>query len=297
MAHFLKPDDAPPTGYTIDSKICPGSLGKVMIPLNGWLEVALWGGTGLKVTSKVDSIVPTARITERQVRDLRVLKLWGTSAGNSVLLTGGSVTLPLSVGAVSGLGQMAQEVAGNIACREAVLSALRDPAINKINLTIDGFSITPHSYIQVRDKIADGKIQVKYNPRLMNASTGQPYAFYHAPTNVLNCGFSVATAPPRMGLIVHEATHAACDIANHAAMSTVTSEAIAYIAQAIFMLEKMPDAPYQADPIMIAAQVLAGLLKDGKQLKPIDLQSLRSAIQDSPEYSGKAATPGYDGVS
>jgi len=295
MAHFLKPDGAPPTGYTIDNKICPGSLGKVMIPLNGSLEVALWGGAGLRVKSSDDSIVPSNRITERPVRDLRVLKLYGVCTGTAVLETGGSVTLPLAVGAVRGVGQSATALASDMQCRDSVVATLKDAAIGQINLTIDGFTITPASYAQVRDKITGGGIKVRFDPSLVNGATGNPSALYHAPSNTLSCGFTVAQAAPRRGLIVHEATHAACDIANYAGMSLVTSEAIAYIAQAIFMREKAPNTPYQADPIMLAAQVLADCLKAGRQLKPIDLQNLRQAIQSSPEYSGKPA-PGYDGV-
>lgn len=296
MAHFLKPDEAPPDPYTIDNRLAPGSLASVIVPLGSSLEVALWGGSGLRVTSKNNSAVPTDRISERQVGDLRILKLYGLNAGSTLLETGGSVTLPVMVGAVAGaLRDAAQEVA-NITLRQAVLATLADPAVSRINLTIDGFTINARSYAQVRDKISAGKVSVKHNPRLINNATGNQYAFYHSPTNVLSCGFATASAAFRQGLILHEATHIACDVANFSAMSTVTSEVLAYIAQAMFMLEKIPNAPIQADPIICSAQVLAGMIRDGKQLKPVDFRSLREAIQNSPEYSGKAATPGYNGV-
>lgn len=296
MAHFLKPDAAPPAPYSIDNKLAPGSLGKITIPPGGTLEVALWGGAGLKVTSKNNTVVPSDRITERPYGDLRILSLYGGSIGSSLLETGGSVTLPVVVGAVAGAMADAAQAALNISCKQTILTALADPAINKIKLSIDGFDINPQSYARVREKIMAGKIEVKYNPRLISSATGNPYAFYHAPTNVLNCGFSSAAAAPRRGLVIHEATHAACDIANDFSMTTVTSEALAYLAQAIFMLEKQPDAPLQEDPIICASQVLAGMIIAGNTLKSDDLKSLRDAIRDSPEYKGKAPTPGYDGV-
>ena len=170
------------------------------------------------------------------------------NSGSAILQTGGSVTLPVTVGAVAGLAQPLMQQAKDVACKGAALAALADPAINKIQLSIDGFTISPASYAQVRQKINSGSIQVKFNSRLSNGPNGYPYAFYHAPTNVLNLGFSTATTAPRKGLIVHEATHAACDIVPYSSMTTVTSEVLAYIAQAIFMLEKDPFPEVQADP-------------------------------------------------
>lgn len=296
MAHFLKPVEAPPECYTVDNKLAPGSLARVTIPTGGSLEVALWGGASLHVSSNNNPVVPSDRITERQVDDLRVLKLYGVSSGSAILQTGGSVTLPITVGAVAGLAQPLLQQAKDVAAKGAALAALADPAINKIQLSIDGFTISSSSYAQVRQKINSGSIQVKFNSRLSNGPNGYPYAFYHAPTNVLNLGFSTATTAPRKGLIVHEATHAACDIVPYSSMTTVTSEVLAYIAQAIFMLEKDPFPEVQADPIICCAQVLAGMIKSGSQLKVSDLKSLRDAISSSPEYSGKAARPGYDGV-
>ncbi|MCG3195435.1 MAG: hypothetical protein DIJKHBIC_04718 [Thermoanaerobaculia bacterium] len=296
MAHFLKPDGAPPAAYTTDNSKAPGFVVKVMVPLNGTLEVALWGGAGLKVTSKNNTVVPTDRITERQSGDLRVLSLFGASAGSTMLETGGSVTLQVGVGiGVAPIGD-AQVVLMDGICRATVLAVLADPAVNKIDLKIDRYAINFLHYGMVRKEISSGKIAVRFNPNLTSQTTGFPYAYYHAPTNALNCGFATAPNAAYQGLIVHEATHVACDVSGYSAMSTVTSEVLGYLAQAIFMLEKSPGALLQMDPITSSAQILAEKIQGGAELKSTDLIGLKNAILSSSQYRDKAQKPGYDGV-
>src|SRR5262245_58526513 len=89
MAQRLKPPGSRSEGEGADNKLAPGSLWRVRLPLGDRRTVALWGGSGLKVTSNNPSVVPNKPNGEVQELapsgDLRVFELFGTSVGGSFI--------------------------------------------------------------------------------------------------------------------------------------------------------------------------------------------------------------------
>ena len=209
--------------------------------------------------------------------------------------------MPGTVGqATTGISKRLPGILGVIndgAARQAVLDALADPALGRINFRVNGFSISPQHYAKVREKVESGAIAVAFDGKLVNPRTGLPFCMYRVDSNTMTLGFNAAKGPNERALVVHEAVHAACDVANYATMITVESEIMAYVAQAIFLTVKLGSLGLQQDRIISDSQLLAEIILGGRALAPNDLISITQAIATHPDYLGKAfLRVGYDGV-
>ena len=88
MAHFLRPPGQGGQGYDVDSKLAPGSVWRMQVPVSGTRAIALWGGAGLWVRSNNPGVVPNNGFGERQSGDLRILTMTGRTLGTSMLEVG-----------------------------------------------------------------------------------------------------------------------------------------------------------------------------------------------------------------
>ena len=87
MAHFLVPPNGSGVGYDVDSKLAPGSVWRMQVPLGSAHDITLGGGAGLFVRSNNPGVVPNA-FSESQNGDLRVFTLGGAALGTSMLEAG-----------------------------------------------------------------------------------------------------------------------------------------------------------------------------------------------------------------
>jgi len=88
MAHFFKPTDAAASEYTVDEKICPGSVSQMKVPVFGMRQIVLYDGTpgnALSVTSKNTSVIPNDGFREFQIGANRYLTFYGASTGKSTI--------------------------------------------------------------------------------------------------------------------------------------------------------------------------------------------------------------------
>jgi hypothetical protein len=98
MANFLMPPGAQVGAYDVDNSLAPGSVWRARIPRLRSLEIALYGGAGLWVRSNNPGVVPQWQANqERMSGDLRILPLFGRSAGVSMIETGAGGTVWVSL--------------------------------------------------------------------------------------------------------------------------------------------------------------------------------------------------------
>jgi hypothetical protein len=177
--------------------------------------------------------------------------------------------------------------------KQTVLSVLRDPAIERINFVIGGYEIRPRLYERVRgavDGLFGPHIEVVANPHQADA------AWYDSDANRLSLRSVLAETDTRKALIVHEATHAGCDLLNYHQMRTDTSEAAAYIAQCIFLRQKTSAADLAAgnrltssnrgtDRILEQAWAVAGQILAHGFSHRRDTEELQDRIRHSTRYN------------
>lgn len=292
MAHFLKPYYEPSGDYDVDSKLAPYSVSSMRIPIGGSRDILLWGGGGLSLSSDDFKIVPDEALRRRRAtseKDTEIVTLVGRCMGTCKLEARLKRDLWLSLSIeVIGAEKIGTAVL-NLNAKEATLAALQDPSVEKIKFTVDGFSISPENYEEVNDAIVSGSITVRYDGSLKNPQTGLPYCQYNPLSDILTVGFGSSASANTRAIIIHEATHAACDIDIFTSMTNTTSEILAYIAQTIVMTTYFPEAlPIQSDPIIAASQPLATIVLSGGSLGNDKLTYIRKAIQNHPMYSSTA---------
>ena len=174
--------------------------------------------------------------------------------------------------------------------KELVISALDAAPVRRIAFNFGPMSIDPAGYSGVKEAVRDESIDVRHNRRL-----GQNGARYrHKPENVFFLGFrSLGGNADRQALIVHEATHAVCDLAAEE-MKLKESEAGAYIAQCMFFYLLNEDAlrdgsqtPTFRSAILRRAWPIARAAVDRPQIAVNDLEPLYQAIANHRSYRGR----------
>ena len=91
MAHFEKPPGADPTAYDVDHKSpIPGKVWLMRIPEGLGGEVALWGGSSLKVVSNNPKVIPPTKITRRRgpKPHTEIISMFGWHDGTSLVFAG-----------------------------------------------------------------------------------------------------------------------------------------------------------------------------------------------------------------
>lgn len=117
--------------------------------------------------------------------------------------------------------------------RSTILRVLNDDRIKKVNFYISLYKITNDFYDDVRRAIKEDRIAVVYEDGL-----GHDMAEYDPANNSIHVGFTHTSRSMLQALIVHECTHAACDLKRFVFMDRIVAEMTAYIAQAMFFAAK-----------------------------------------------------------
>lgn len=171
-------------------------------------------------------------------------------------------------------------------------------AIQNLNFTVEGRAVAPAIYAPVRSKIQSGDITAR------KVGQGEDVAgAYHYGDNRFDMRFSAVDGDPFKGaLVVHEATHAAFDIINQP-MPVKVSEALAYLAQAVYFwhanraqLEGGGTVSFGA-PLSTAWEV-SEPARDGEHIFTAEeLAPLYAAIDADPLYHGRGGDDeAIDGV-
>ena len=148
----------------------------------------------------------------------------------------------------------------------------------------------------VKTLMEAGAVKVEHNLKLKGS------AEYDMNTNTLNVWFTEATDIPKKALIVHEATHAAYDLAK-IKMSVAESESIAYIAQCCYARANAADPndrlkakTPEIDKVFEVAWGIAAKIQNGSNPDFKDCSNMRDAVSEHPFYSAKYAnSAGFNG--
>jgi len=177
-----------------------------------------------------------------------------------------------------------------------VVKVLTKAETGKIKFSLGVISIDSNSYKQVKTNIDNGKIKVVYDSKL-----GKNAAKYRYTHNTLFLGFQLADTGDREALIIHECTHAVCDIAKKALLVS-QSEAAAYVAQCLYFyylneaaLAKGTVQPTFKSGILQAAWDVATKARQNSSLSDKDTEKLIAEIAKDPAYKSKQSYA-YDGV-
>ena len=167
------------------------------------------------------------------------------------------------------------------------------------SFSVNGITFNPVDLQKLGFNILMGyNPKVKYNSNL--SSLGQYDSYY----NTMWFRFNSATNVMEKSNVVHEATHAACDM-NRQKMTVAYSEVMAYIVQAQFVRANNPNpnerylqgATWQSDRVYEIAWMLAGKLLNGVTLTALEVTNLKNAICANPTYAAEAANiAGYAGI-
>lgn len=183
--------------------------------------------------------------------------------------------------------------------RNMVAKVLARPEVAKIEFSLGKISISSASFKKVGVCIRSGKIKVTHTPKL-----GRGTAKYRYTKNTLFLGFSsVSGNADSEALIVHECTHAACDIDGKKLLVS-QSEAAAYVAQCLYYfyrneveLSKPGVSPTFKSDLLREAWAAATKARASKALGDADIKPLIDEIEVHKLYKTRhSLMEAYDGV-
>lgn len=157
--------------------------------------------------------------------------------------------------------------------------------INRINFAFGKFKVYPSAYQKdVASVIASGEIKI----RTSGASSSAAGASYDMKYDSLELSPTFSMASIRdQAFLVHECTHAHLDIQNTGAHSGHEDEAVAYLAEAIF-LEAAGQPPLGSETIRIVSHRIAKAVLSGLYLIPsADSADLTSEVAAHSHYASK----------
>jgi hypothetical protein len=152
--------------------------------------------------------------------------------------------------------------------------------------SVINYSIQPSDYRNVANAIRDGHIQVRTRRNFPAGSASQ----YHFGLDAIELppNFSLYHSSTNPAYIVHECTHAILDMRNIGNFSNWENEAVAFIAEAIY-LEACQQKPLGSSSIrQISHSIAQGVLGGSRTVSNSDFSSLISEISSHPLY---AASP------
>lgn len=186
-----------------------------------------------------------------------------------------------------------------MAIEDDIIAVLSKPEVAKIDFTLSAIKIDGSSFKRVRTAIQQAKIKVVYSSDL-----GKAVAKYNYIKNTITVGFSAVKKDGDLeALVVHECTHAACDIAGKKLL-VVESEAAAFVAQCLYFyhlnaaeLAKPGVSPTFADPILKAAWAVAAKARSKSVLSSADIEPLTAAVTMHAKYKSRhSELETYDGI-
>lgn len=87
MAHFYKPSGNTSSGYDVDNKLAPGSVWRLRIPKGETRNIALFGGSGLKLDSNNPGILGEITEIEMVRPEQRTFRLTALTEGTTLIDT------------------------------------------------------------------------------------------------------------------------------------------------------------------------------------------------------------------
>lgn len=167
--------------------------------------------------------------------------------------------------------------------RIAILRTLTGSKPQSINFAYKGISISAHDYIAIGDAVFNDEILVE------TGFVPGGLAVYFPAANTLRMSFFMANSARRRSVIIHELTHAALD-RRKLVMSTIKSEAIAWIAQCLYLRlsgigEIRPGFGGKAQAIYLAANELAKQWRAGHTFSNSGVTDLENALRAVPHYN------------
>jgi hypothetical protein len=186
----------------------------------------------------------------------------------------------------------------NELARAAAIDVLASEQIGEIDFYWGERHVTPRHYERVLEAIGHEHILVTYDETVIPSS-------YYSDLDTMCFGFTTAESTPRRAMVVHESTHAICDL-RHWDMTVADSEGMAYLAQCIYgrALTEHPEevrlesaAGGIRDDVFDLAWDMAGRVLDfGVRHFYDDEDQLRFLIEGHPWYEETAAEmAGYHG--
>jgi hypothetical protein len=175
-----------------------------------------------------------------------------------------------------------------MALKDDIVRFLRTHAhINQINFSFGSFKVYPSAYQKdVANAVASGEIKV----RTKGASTASAGASYDMNYDSLELSPLFNLSLPRdQAFLIHECTHAHLDIQNTGTHSGHENEAVAYLAEAVF-LEAARQPPLGSETIRTISHRLAKMvLAKTYTISAGDVAALVFEVRKHPHYSGSAA--------
>lgn len=175
-----------------------------------------------------------------------------------------------------------------------------DTAILKINFDFDGFLVFPEAYHRdIASVVNNGRISIKVTTS-MNEGAGATYfptyrEFWVPPT--------FKTSSDRdASLLIHEATHAHMDFRKIGAIALERSEAIAYLAEAVYREARgLPPITGEGNFLRAQCHTTAKMILKGTYKVPkMNVSSLLGTLKNEPHYMKLAALQGplmtYNGL-
>lgn len=182
-----------------------------------------------------------------------------------------------------------------MAIRDDIIALLKtDTAINKVNFDFGGFLVYPQAYaVDVAGLVTSNRIGIRVTTA-MNAGAGASYypdynEFWVPPT-------FTTTSDRDCSLLVHEATHAHMDYKKVGTVDIGWSEAIAYLAEAVYREARgLPPLPGEGAFLRARCHATAKTIVGGSyRLDPAQVTSLIMSARSEPHYAAMAPTITYD---
>ncbi len=170
-----------------------------------------------------------------------------------------------------------------------------DTAIGKINFKFDKFMVYPQAYaVDVAGLVSSGRIGVKLTAAQNEGAAASYYLDYNE--FWLKPTFKITDADD-CSVLVHEATHAHMDYKKSGMVKVEWSEAIAYIAEAMYR-EAKGLKPLSGNFIRMKAHSLAKtMLASGRyEVHPGVAQQMLESAKNEPHYLKKSPFVNYDGI-
>lgn len=196
---------------------------------------------------------------------------------------------------------------------QSLINVLSHPRLFEINFSMMGVAISAGSYFAVRQSLRDGSISAEFH-----ALPGNVRGFYlaqdalHKTTgevliaaNTFVLPFTRAVNNTQRSTILHEATHAFCDIRrigqSGASFSRDQSESVAHVAQATFHRILAGRAETDArnpglNPIFAKADELAQRVLAGDPLPIPTVGELHTLVRNNRTAMGHDNTTNFDGI-
>lgn len=184
--------------------------------------------------------------------------------------------------------------------KRMVTSALANYPANRISFHRSGRSISSRSLATVANLVIDGEIGIVHDSSIALGS-----AEYDSDLDNFHFNFETAESSTRKALIVHEAVHAYLDYMSDGTILVGESEALAYVAQCVYMYHVVSDpdstrltAGNELDDevFRIGWQIAAKLAKN-QTPESIEWYALESAMKYHSKYRTTASNlAGFNGI-